>query len=269
MCRFDKRITFDDLNQIMEVDFSDFTFDSSETVNKFYDRLEERIHETGEDKWFFLVNLSGMHIEAPAWGTYAHRGKMLNKAHSQGSVRFDASDITRRQIERDANTERFDPNLFADRGSAVLRLASMPSMRLAKIQHVMSFTRDDIKARVSFDKTTDIMEIDLSNLTIAHSADVDLAYDYFEEAILETEQKWFFLINYENCEIYPEAWVRFAHRGKFLNERGSLGSVRFAPGSETEETIRMRAESQAFRPNIRNTREEALERIEEMRLENA
>ena len=36
----------------------------------------------------------------------------------------------------------------------------------------------------------------------------------------------------------------------------NLGSVRYAPGSETEETIRMRAESQQFRPNIRNTREE-------------
>ena len=52
-----------------------------------------------------------------------------------------------------------------------------------------------------------------------------------------------------------------------LNETWSLGSVRYAPGSETETDIRMRAESQGFRPNIRNSRAEALERIAEMKAE--
>ena len=65
----------------------------------------------------------------------------------------------------------------------------------------------------------------------------------------------------------PPAWVRYAHRGKRLNEGASLGTVRYAAGSEAEADIRLRAESQGFRPNIRNTREEALERIEEMRSE--
>ena len=49
----------------------------------------------------------------------------------------------------------------------------------------------------------------------------------------------------------------------------SLGSVRFAAGSETETDIRLRAETGGFRPNIRNTRAEALERIEEMKREAA
>ena len=65
----------------------------------------------------------------------------------------------------------------------------------------------------------------------------------------------------------PGAWVRYAMRGKRLNEAASLGSVRYAAGSETEADIRLRAQSQDFRPNIRNTRDEALERIEEMRAE--
>ena len=65
------------------------------------------------------------------------------------------------------------------------------------------------------------------------------------------------------------AWVQYAARGKRLNEAWSLGSVRFAPGSETETDIRLRAESQGFRPNIRNTREEALQRIAEMKAEAA
>ena len=59
--------------------------------------------------------------------------------------------------------------------------------------------------------------------------------------------------------------MEYAARGKALNEAGSLGSVRYAPGSETETDIRLRAESGGFRPNIRNTREEALDRIAELK----
>ena len=36
------------------------------------------------------------------------------------------------------------------------------------------------------------------------------------------------------CQILPGAWVRYATRGKRLNEASSLGSVRYATGSETE-----------------------------------
>ena len=61
--------------------------------------------------------------------------------------------------------------------------------------------------------------------------------------------------------------MRYAQRGKRLNIAASLGSVRYATGSETEADIRLRAQSQGFRPNIRNTREEALERINEMKAE--
>ena len=93
----------------------------------------------------------------------------------------------------------------------------------------------------------------------------DIPHDIVDEVIKPTEQKWFFLLNYENCKIMPEAWVSYAQRGKELNIVYSLGSVRYAPGSETEADIRLRAESQDFRPNIRNTRQEALERLAELK----
>ncbi|CUH75453.1 hypothetical protein [Tropicibacter naphthalenivorans] len=63
---FDPRIRFDPDRQIMEADFSDFHFDSSATVNRFYDRIEDRIRGSGEDLWFFLVNLNGTRIDPPA-----------------------------------------------------------------------------------------------------------------------------------------------------------------------------------------------------------
>ena len=92
-------------------------------------------------------------------------------------------------------------------------------------------------------------------------------YDHIEERIRATDRKWYFLVNMNDCRIMPEAWVQYARRGKRLNIAASLGSVRFATGSENENEIRQRAQSQDFRPNIRNTREEALARIEEIKSE--
>ena len=264
----DKRITFHDADQIMEVDFSDFRFDTSQIVNAFYDRLEERIADTGEDQWFFLVNLNGTRIDPEAWTAYSRRGRALNYAHSMGSVRFDASDETRAQILRAANTEAFDPNLFDNRDDAVLRLRGLPSKRrVARVTHDSNYVTADFVRRVSFDREKVIMEVDFSHFTFHHSRDVDDFYDFLEERIKESDRRWFFLVNLNECEILPGAWVRYAYRGKRLNEAGSLGSVRFAAGSETAEDIRLRAETQGFRPNIRNTRDEALGLIEEMRAE--
>ncbi|KUF12754.1 hypothetical protein [Pseudoponticoccus marisrubri] len=267
---FEPRIRFDRDRQIMEADFSGFHFDSSATVNRFYDHIEERIAATGEELWFFLVNLNDMRIDPAAWVAYATRGKALNLAHSMGSVRFDASPETAAQIERAARTEAFDPNLFTNRADALARLAEMPSTRRTRVQHDPCYATGDFVRRIAFDFERGIMEVDFSHFTFNHSRDVNDFYDHIEERIADTgRDRWFFLIDYDGCRILPAAWVQYAHRGKLLNLAHSLGSVRYAPGSETEAEIRLRAESQDFRPNIRNTRAEALARIEEMRLEHA
>ena len=153
---FDARITFHDDLQTMEADFSNFAFTDSGLVNAFYDRIEERIAATGEGQWFFLVNYSGCTIDSSAWIAHSRRGKALNYAHSMGSVRFDASDATRAQIERDAETERFDPNLFADRDSAVARIREMPSRRKTPFIHTPSHSALDIAVRIcpDFDNFT-------------------------------------------------------------------------------------------------------------------
>lgn len=264
---FDPRIRFHEDLQIMEADFSNFNFSSSAVVNAFYDRLEDRISATGEEKWFFLVNLCGTRIDSSAWIAYSRRGRDLNMAFSQGSVRFDASEETRRQIERAANTEAFDPNLFSNRDAAIERIKSLPSNRKAKSTQTSNHTPEDIRSRISFDDAATIMNVDFSNFAFHHSRDVNDVYDHIEERVKETDRKWFFLVNLEHCQIMPKAWVQYAHRGKMLNIAASLGSVRFAPGSETEEEIRLRAESQDFRPNLFNTREDAIERIAKMREE--
>lgn len=263
----DRRIVFHSDDRIMEVDFSQFHFDTSQIVNEFYDRLEERIFETGEEMWFFLVNLNGTRIDPAAWFAYSRRGRALNLAHSMGSARFDASGETARQIRHAAISESFDPNLFSDRDSAVARLRSLPDERGRRPARESNYGPEDFVDRLRFDEARAIMEVDFSHFTFHHSRDVDAIYDHLEETVRKTGRRWFILVNLDGCQIMPAAWVRYALRGKRLNIAASLGSVRFAAGSETETVIRQRAESQGFRPNIRNTREEALELIEEMRAE--
>lgn len=263
----DQRITFDEANQIMEISFEGLTLANSREVNAFYDRIEERIHDTGEALWFFLVDYSGARIDQSAWFAFSRRGKELNLAHSMGTVRVDASEATRRQIERDAQTEAFDPNLFGERERAVAYLSDLPTKRRQVRAVEPTLRQENLDGRLLFDSAAQIMEVDFRGLSFENSRDVDLVYDWLERELEEQEGRWYFLVNYENTQIAPAAWVQYAQRGKRLNQQWSLGSVRFAPGLETEADIRLRAESQGFRPNIRNTREEALERIAEMKAE--
>lgn len=265
--QIDARITFHDSTETMECDFSDLHLVTQQEVNAFYDRIEERIAETGHEKWFFLVNYSNSRIDPDAWFAFARRGKALNLAHSQGSVRVDASEETRRQIERDSGTENFDPSLFADRESAISHLAKLPSTRRVRVTHDPNYAPEDFRRRITFLDAEQIMDVDFSNFTFWHSTDVNDFYDHIEDRIRATDRKWYFLVNLNGCRIMPEAWVQYARRGKNLNIAASLGSVRFSAGSETEEDIRLRAQSQGFRPNIRNSREEALERIAELKAE--
>ena len=261
----DRRISFIDQDQILEIDLSNLTLENSADANHLYDRIEARIAETGEPLWFFLINYRGTRIDPAAWFAYTRRGKDLNLAHSMGSVRFDPSEDTRRQIERSAGTDNFDPNLFADREQAYARLKDMPSKREDKIVHVPNYSPEEFRSRISFREDDQIMDVDFSDITFEHSRDVNDCYDVIDEMVAGTGRKWYFLVNYENTRIFSGAWIQYAARGKALNQSASLGSVRYAPGSETETDIRLRAESGGFRPNIRNTRHEALERIDEMK----
>ncbi|MEM8773736.1 MAG: hypothetical protein AAGF53_01805 [Pseudomonadota bacterium] len=262
----DKRIVFHTDEEIMEVSFEDLKLGHSIDVNLFYDRIEERIAETGHDLWFFLVNYCNTRIEPEAWFAFSRRGKALNLAHSMGSVRFDASDVTLRQIESAGSRENFDPNLFYDRKSALAHLKTLPSRRVAKAaEKVLSFARSDINWRVEFLPKQDTMHVDFSNLSFEHAADVNLFYDFIEEQLKSLNRKWFFLVNYNGTRIQSPAWVQKSARSKQLNKTWSLGSVRYALGSETETDIRLRAESGGTRPNIRNTVDEAWELIAEMK----
>ncbi len=268
--QFENCVTFHTEIQVMEVDFSNVTFDVSSTVHQAYDVIDRKVGETGK-KWFFLVNYLNCKIMSEAWIAFAHRGKKLNLAYSLGSARYAASGDTAEEILESAKQEKFDPNLFRTREDALAHLAHLRSeipedeFQLRLLPSLPK-TRP-ASERVTFHPESQILEIDLSDCTFARSIDVNELYDEIGKQVMATQKKWYFLINYRNAEILPDAWTSWAVRGWQLNSTSSLGTVRFDPKEKTREEIEERADADDFNPNIVATREEALARIDEMKRE--
>ena len=269
---FEDCVTFHPESHVMEVDFSGVTFDVSATVHQAYDVIDRKVAETGK-KWFFLVNYLNCKIMSEAWIAYAYRGKKLNLAYSLGSARYAASSNTAEEILESARQENFDPNLFRTREDALAHLGQLlseiPQDQLElRLLPTLPKTRLPSE-RVTFHADSQILEIDLSYCTFARSSDVNELYDEIGKQVMETHRKWYFLINYKNAEILPDAWTSWAVRGWQLNSTSSLGTVRFDPNERTRDEIEERADADEFDPNIVSTRDEALSRIEEMKRERA
>lgn len=263
------RITILEGPQIVEITFSGLLFRSSADVNGFYDYLERRIQETGEAQWFFMINTQDYRVDEGAWFAFTRRGRDLNEGHSMKTVRYDADPDTVAQIARTKGTDRENPNLFASRNDALAFLKSLPSKRRERLAHHPSFHKTEFLRRLHFDHDAGILEIDLSGMSFEHSRDVNDVHNWTEEAIRATRHKWWIAFNYEGTRIQSPAWVQFSLRSEAFNDAYSMGSVRYALGSETEADQRLRYEAKSTRPNIRNTRQEAIDRLEEMRSEYA
>lgn len=266
---FAKRIEFHKDLQIMEADFLDVTFATSETVNAFYDELDKQLAETGQ-KWFFLVNYKNCRIMSEAWITFAHRGKLANIAHSLGSARFATSEDTSDAILDSSQREKFDPNIFRSREGALAHIKAMrdeiPEADWeARLVPTPMSTGKPPAERIAFHKDLNIMEVDYSDYTFATSKAVNEFYDEITKQVTNSGQKWYFLVNYGGTEILPDAWYTWTARGKKLNADHSLGTVRFDPKDVASQDIMKRARADEFNPNLVATRDEALGRINELK----
>ena len=119
--------------------------------------------------------------------------------------------------------------------------------------------------RLSFHDAIETMEVDFSDFVFADAAMVDAFYDHIDRRVAASRRRWYFLVLYEGCEIAPEAWERFAARGKHANITYGLGTVRVHPSERTRETIRSRAVRETFRANIFDSRDQAMVALGEMR----
>ena len=119
--------------------------------------------------------------------------------------------------------------------------------------------------RVTFLSDYQVMEVDFSDMTFSTSSDINAFYDVVDSKIEATGEKWYFLVNYRNCHVLPEAWIAHAHRGKKVNLAFSLGTVRYDASPKTAEEIRAKSQTDDFDPNLFPSREEALARLVQLR----
>ncbi|MEO1796444.1 MAG: hypothetical protein AAFR53_05460 [Pseudomonadota bacterium] len=263
----DARITLHEAAEVLEIDLTGLVFKDSAQANAYFDRIETRIAEAGEPLWFFLVIGTDYRVWDEAWFAYTRRGKECHAAHSMGTLHVDASDMTAKQIARTRGTDLYDPNLFASRDAAWEDIKTRPSKRRERIAHVPNYRRFSFTKRFVFRPKEDRLDIDFSHVNMEHSRDVHDIYNWLEHAIRATERKWWFLMDYSHFRIQSGAWVAYDQRKTACEAALSLGTVRYAPGAETETDIRLRMEARGTRPNIRNTRDAALERLAELRAE--
>lgn len=86
--RYRERIRIlDDLNAV-EIDFSDMTFDSADTVNDFFDVIVEVVEPLGR-RVYLLVDHTDCRVWPEAWVAYAHRGKEVRVTFSIETVRYE------------------------------------------------------------------------------------------------------------------------------------------------------------------------------------
>lgn len=114
--------------------------------------------------------------------------------------------------------------------------------------------------RIRFLDDIDTVEIDLSEFEFSSSEMVNAFHDAIDHAIAATGKRWYILVNYTGCSIWPEAWVAFAHRGTQVNAAHSLGTVRYSTPDSDAPT---RGEN--YDPNLFDSRDAALAKIEEMK----
>ena len=265
----DERLVFRREDETMEVDFTNLHLRSAEDVDNLYDDIEAAIAISGQNKWYFLVNYMNCVIDPAARPDHSRRGSRLNVAHSLGTVRFDASDHAKAEIAKRPNQVYIGDNFFTDRASAVAKIAQLrtdlPGVSQFGNISPSQYTVADFVERIEFLPNEQIMDVNFQDFSFDNNGDVNGFYDHIEKRIAETGQKWYFLVNYLNCQITIKAWVSFAQRGKRLNIASSLGSVRYDASPETEAEIRARAQKQDFKPNIRASRKDALLRLGEMK----
>jgi len=119
--------------------------------------------------------------------------------------------------------------------------------------------------RLTFHEAIEAVEVDFSNMRLETVADVDAVYDEIDRRATATGRRWYFLVIYTGCVISPDAWERFAARGKSANITYGLGSVRVGASADTRDAIRSDARKAMFRANIFETRDQALVALAEMR----
>lgn len=115
--------------------------------------------------------------------------------------------------------------------------------------------------RIFADDETSILEIDFSEFIFKSSALVNAFFDDIDRLIEDSGHRWYVLVNYKHCSVWPEAWVAFAHRGQKVNQSYSLGTVHYieAEGEDWRNSFAVDD------PDTFHSKAEALSRIQSLK----
>ena len=127
--------------------------------------------------------------------------------------------------------------------------------------------QSEYASRVQLLNDAETIEIDFSDFVFSSAKIVNDFYDVIDQVVETSGRTWYFLVNYRDCRVWPEAWVAFAHRGKKVNVNYSLGTVRYVE-QETADGSNGLRESDRLDPDMFTSREEAVARIQQMRRAN-
>lgn len=110
--------------QTIEVDFSDFEFTNSKTVDEFYDVLDQLLEGTRR-RWYIAVNYRDCSIWPEAWVAFAHRGKKVNVNYSLGTVRYVEAQSSSETRDDLTARDSYDPTMFTSRDLAFAHIDAM------------------------------------------------------------------------------------------------------------------------------------------------
>ena len=135
----------------------------------------------------------------------------------------------------------------------------------AKPASSSSATQQRYAKRITVHDDMQVLELDFSDFEFSDSKIVDAFYDEIEQHIEASGRDWYFLVNFRNCRVWPEAWIAFAHRGKKISVNSALGTVRYAEDPEAAQTDAEQDGSSSFNPDMCTSRSSALAKINKMK----
>ena len=123
--------------------------------------------------------------------------------------------------------------------------------------------------RIRVHEDSGIVEIDFSSFEFSSNEIVNDFHDAIEEVVDATGRDWYFVVNYSDCSIWPEAWIAFAHRGKRIKVSHSLGTVRYIVRDDADGDDRSEPQPDSYDPDLFDSREAAFAKIAEMKAADA
>ena len=128
-------------------------------------------------------------------------------------------------------------------------------------------TEQDFLDRISFIAESNIVDINMRDVHFQSARETYFFHDVLDRLLTETGKTWFFITCFSGCTISEEAAHQFSMRRTRTHTRLCRGAVRYGASAELDRAMTsLESNSVATRESFA-TRDEAMQKIEEMRAE--